>query len=606
MRRVAFRAGDEAGFTLIEVLAAITIFAIITVGLIPLLASAMRNTMLTRSFAVEKQVVQSALENARGLPYFVTGTNRTDVLDLYFPNLVTGSTVTTPEAGSVTSGYSSTAKTFTTVCTPTTAAPSGSGPVACPHNLADGSSGLPAHTTLVFVAQFLNRSMAPVTPPSGYSYATATTSPSSLLKFTVTAYWSIGGRTRSFSNTTLIGSRKLNNEVVHADGELTYLVQVLTGYNDADGSQSTLSATLGSSDSAASIKAISSSDQDAVAGNATLNQGDYGTTQASTVGSIQGATAAVGAPPNLWPGSSASAPAATLGPQLPAGFFSSPLNIAGLGANQTSPAGVQVNNDLPQAQGGFSFNGTGNDSLWVTNQANDSSFLQLDPTVAMVRVDHSATPSSGSTSAVATAVTPSSSRHVEATVSADMGKVSILPTTFICTGASLDPTCTSGPTAGETSVVVITGFHLTLDCNSTVSSSASATGSWSATLWYWDGTAKKYVSRAIGGSSAGGTDGLQGLGNPLVFDSSDNSKDVYLFDTDGPDGPQKGYLSSLSDIANIPSSKDAGGISTNVTLDGAIKVVTTPTDPSLPGAANPTGINVTIGNASCLAEDKRG
>lgn len=589
----------QAGFTLIEVLASITVFAIITIGLIPLLASTIRGSLLSRTFTSEKSLIQGAIEYVRGLPYFVTGTKRTDVLDLYFPDLNAGATVSTPEAGSVSTGYSSGSSTFTTACTATTKAPSASAPAACPHSLSNGASSIPTGTTVVYAAQFLDRNQAVYTPPAGYSYSTAQSAPSSLLRLTVTAYWKVGARKRQFSLTTLIGARKLNTETIRGEGRIDYMAQVITGYHDADGSQSDLTALLGSSDSLISTKAISTADQSVVAGKATLTQEDFGDTQGSTLSTMSGALSTLGAPPNSTAGPITN-PGSTMA--SPAGLFATPMNLAGMSSNQVTAASAQVNNNLPQASGSFQFNNSGSDSFWVNNQNNPTSYLQLDPTQPMVDIDRgSSTRVSGSTSAVSTDVVPASSRKIESTAAGTMNKLSILPTGFICTGSNPDPSCSGG----DRSVIVISNFQASLDCKSTASSStAAATGSWSATLQYWDGTQKKYISVPLAGSvGSTATDPVTALkaSNPLVFDSPDDTQDVHLFDT----GTTKGYLKDLSDVVNIPATKDGTGANTSVTLNGAISVVTASTDPTVSGD-NPTGINVTVGSMSCTAKDARG
>jgi hypothetical protein len=239
----------------------------------------------------------------------------------------------------------------------------------------------------------------------------------------------------------------------------------------------------------------------------------------------------------------------------------------------------------------------------VTNQVNPATYLQLDPTQPMVEMDKgSTTRSSGSTTATSTAVTPASSRKVETTVTGDVNKISILPTGFICNGATNPPSCSSG----DRSVLVISNFHVALDCKSTASTSfpAVATGSWSATVKYWSAASGYVTVSGVGGSTtSSGTDPFATLkaSNPLVYDSADNSQDVYLFAING----QKGYLSDMSSVVTIPKTIDTAGTNTSVTLGGAINVSTAPTDPTLSGS-NPTGINVTIGKMSCQAKDNRG
>jgi hypothetical protein len=419
------------------------------------------------------------------------------------------------------------------------------------------------------------------------------------LKLTVTAYWKTAGKPRNFALTTLIGARKLNVETIKGEAKIDYLAQVITGYVDADGSQSSLTASIGTSDSQVSTKGISSSDSSSSLGSAILTQADFGSDQGATVASIEGASKAIGSPPTSSSGAVTNG-GAILTP--PIGFFTDQLVIAGLSANRVTTISTQVTNNLPQGSNSFGYDNAGSQSFWVTNQKSSTSYMLLDPVQPMVEVDKGlSTRSSGSTAASSTAVTPSASRKVETTATVSVPKVSILPTGFICASALLDPTCSGG----DRSVVVISNFTSTIDCKSTTSSSTTAaTGSWSATLKYWDGTQNKYISQALSGSAGStATDPVATLKslNPVVLDQPGTSDDVHLFDI----GSVKGYLKDMSDVVNVPATTSATFTNTTVSLTGAIQIQTMPTNPSISGE-NPTGINVTIGGLSCSAKDARG
>ena len=67
-----FRIRGQLGLTLVETMAALLVFALVTLGTFPLLASALRGGNLSRSGTVGKNLAQEALERIRGLPYFVS------------------------------------------------------------------------------------------------------------------------------------------------------------------------------------------------------------------------------------------------------------------------------------------------------------------------------------------------------------------------------------------------------------------------------------------------------------------------------------------------------------------------------------------------------
>ena len=82
------RKSTERGFTLIEVLAALVVFSLITLGIVPLLASSMKAATLARTGTVAKNAGLKAMEHARDLPYYISyaaQNKRVDILDMYFP-----------------------------------------------------------------------------------------------------------------------------------------------------------------------------------------------------------------------------------------------------------------------------------------------------------------------------------------------------------------------------------------------------------------------------------------------------------------------------------------------------------------------------------------
>ena len=84
--RPARQPGD-AGFTLIEVLVAFLVIAIIATAGTSLTIRGMRATMDAKQLGQAKNLVNEQVEIMRGLPYFVS-TSSNDLLDKYFPNML--------------------------------------------------------------------------------------------------------------------------------------------------------------------------------------------------------------------------------------------------------------------------------------------------------------------------------------------------------------------------------------------------------------------------------------------------------------------------------------------------------------------------------------
>src|SRR4051794_14064340 len=85
-RRLA-RGGDR-GFTLVEVLAAMIVFAIAATAVTAMFAAGLRASLLTKMDTTAKNLSQQRFESVRNLPFHIdqvsSGTNPPDLLDTYF------------------------------------------------------------------------------------------------------------------------------------------------------------------------------------------------------------------------------------------------------------------------------------------------------------------------------------------------------------------------------------------------------------------------------------------------------------------------------------------------------------------------------------------
>jgi prepilin-type N-terminal cleavage/methylation domain-containing protein len=583
--RLAFMR-DERGFTLIESVAALAIFSILTVGMIPLLASSLKGVDLSRTMTRGKNLAQEYMERVRGLPYFDAAPKR-DVLDLYYPNLL--------------AGYS--AGTFTTTCTSTTATPAASGALACPPRNPDDTSRIPAGHTVTYTAQFVRpvlnsnpETYTVVTPFAGYDSASPGLSvpPASLLRITVTVAWTQAGKARQFSLVSLLGDRKLGNDQLHAESSIDFAVQALTSYQDSSGRLSSLTAVAGQAKSDIELKAFAGADLDVSAGRINLSRQEFGTSPGATIAAVTGAQSNQHAPPNVSPmmstGTAQTVTNTDLFPELP---------VAGMVAtnvNESVPAPtVQVTGELPKAVTNFNYPAS-TELFWVNNQVDvgRNTLLHLHATEHPFSIQRlSSNRMSGNTYAEATAVSPVASRKVHATAHTQFGKGIVLPTTFA---------------SGDRGVVVISNFVADVECRSTGSlAGAIANGSWSATLSYWkdlnpaDGAANgDFVDVPISGSTTGtGADPLAAIKaqNPLVYDSLTASGDIYLFDD--PAAGKVGYLDTWSSNPTMTSAKTSQDAS--VSMPYAINIATAKTN-----QANPESkLVINIGKLSCQTADRR-
>ena len=85
-RRLAHR--DERGFTLVEVLAAMIVFAIAATAVTTMFAAGLRASLMTKMDTTAKNLSQQRFEQVRNLPFHIdqvsSGTNPPDLLDTYY------------------------------------------------------------------------------------------------------------------------------------------------------------------------------------------------------------------------------------------------------------------------------------------------------------------------------------------------------------------------------------------------------------------------------------------------------------------------------------------------------------------------------------------
>jgi hypothetical protein len=620
-------------------MASLLVFSVVTIGVVPLLASSIQGAGLARNLTLGKAMGQEAMERARGLPYYKAiddqrtnadgSKTREDLLDMVYPCASTDSAACP--------GYSATARnvaplgdlpahTYLTTCTSTSSDP------ACATQIDD-------EYTIYYVAEFkaaagtTSETVIPTsTPGSNYAWDISgrDSPPSQLLNLSITVASQVGADIKTYKLESLLGDRKFGDILISGSASVDYGIQVETSFVEPlTGFISTLTAIGGTARSSIEQRLISSASQDVTAGELRLvrqptssnpvpeNLDDTPKRGASVVG--------LSAPPASTPG------AVTVGPQTAThptlSILGEPEQVASFLDTQAghnvptdlNALSVSVADELPLANGGFDFSALGDNNngfFWVQNQADTGSntLLKIDSNrklLALRRDTGSSRTLYGRTNAT-TGTLGTAERRVELSGQVTIEEFRIFPVTFI-PGAN-----------PRRSVIFIEDFTASVDCNS-APTTGTAAGSWSANLLIWrdpfnDGTTS--LSDPITGESPGhisipiGTlaDGtfesrdlrtiLAGApynilgGNPLIYDDIINLNDVYLF----KEPLKNGYLDEAGFTMKAPStSTGGGGTSTAADVDQAIGITTVPTSLTLPES----GLRISIGKLRCDALDAR-
>ncbi len=607
----------QAGFTLVEVIAAITVFSIMVLGIAPLLASSLRGAALSRSFTVGKSLGQQYMERIRGLPYYDSAPNR-DISDLYFPDLgpgySTGPSCTDPPARTPQGTLVPCGPRFTTVCTPTTSTPAASGALACPPKNSDGTSRIPAGFQVTYSAQYVRPRLnsnpevyEPFAPFVGYTSASAAPA-AQLMNMMVTVEWTQGGTKRAFQLVTLLGDRRGSPDKIRARATIDFMAQAITSYVDTVGCSSNLRAVAGRSVSVGSLRNFATADQESSAASMVLAGRECGGLPGAAPVEKVGAQSFLRAPPDASPTAAITAPGVEM--DAPTGVTIAPANkVAGATtttANEPLSSfvfrapGVGVSNQLPRAAGSFGLNQGSGDEFWVTNQADTTSqsALRLAPGARVFSVRRPSGTSSdkrlgGNTYVESTPISPSSGRRVEARVFTQVPQIFLFPTTFQPEG-----------------IVKVVNMRIDITCRSTgLASGAIASGTWSADFFYSKsfnagsagGASPGYDKLTLSGSTTPGlSDELQkikGGGNPRIIINDPVYGSVYLFDE--PENGKRGYISAMDSIPTITSLIE--GATSKVSMPAALNIATARTDP-----ANPeSGLSISIGKVSCETVDNR-
>lgn len=580
---------DCVGFTLVEVLASLLVFSLVTLGLVPLLGASLRGSNRSRAFTVSKNVATEAMERVRGLPYFIdheaAAGRDLDVLDLYHPGL--------PNSGDF----------YVIDCLATPASR------ACPADLPD----FPSDLGVTFRARFVG-SDGTVTEPTPSNYDSdpdlageTDTPPSLVLEVTVATSWTVlnAGDPDTFELKTLLGERPAGDTKVSAVGRVDYGIRALTSYTTGTGSTG-LTVLGGISDSR--IRTRTGFSATHTTRTATLRVLDNASPDAPPLAEADPASVEAAAPPDV-------NPAAVFG-------LASSVSVTGLGpvaSVDASTAGpvAPVEADVRalasvtalESQGGFVYESGSVEELVVDKPevatGTNTTHLLASPRLLSLQADSLGSGLLGFTRASTDPTFDTSAVASRARV--DLGQLRLLPSTFV-----------TDPSFGG-AAVVLSDFVAEVNCDTAAGAAVpSATATWSARLRYWresdpndNKTAGAYVDAGVITSDSATTTLISGLKStpPMLAETKEtlakNKKpsllatDVYLF----PNGGNPAYLSDMRTRSVLGASSDVRTATASV--NSAIDIDTVPFPSSAGSPYTPTALNVSLGALSCQAEDRR-
>lgn len=640
MRRL--RSRSEHGFSLVETLAALVVFSLVTLGLVPVLLTSVRGSNISRSYTVGKNVALEAMERVRGLPFYIdaaTQPRAVDVLDLYIPNLTAYNTTScrgffTTAVNCPATGYqvrtSPTPETpgYLTTCTGTPApyCPTGMPDPNDPDNNLENFS-------VTYQSWFIQEETASDTDPETYNrvplcgagivtacvptnYNAAVNGqdlpPKLLVEMIITVRWTSQGRVRSYDLRTVMSDRTFGDTQVKGEATINYAIHGVAGYQEpGSGGLAEVSAIAGYNQSRIESRRTSTADTTIRVAEARLTNANT-TPNPCTLASPQcpgdllvppasGATSTLLAPPDI------------NGTAINRGFFTlshpqaSIGQVAGADATHiaSTPHRALVTGGLPIAEGNFAFLNGPNPHFWVDNNREDSNAFDFltGGNVRLFSVNPRGTNNiTGSTSAVTSAI--GSGIRTQANMAAT--DLRLFPTQTI---RSRDNTYGGA-------VVVIENFTASVDCRATTNGvPITPTATYSATLRYWfdpneNDSATDGSYQTVNLTIGAGADPLQTIrnaalsgGGSLVIDSNNDTRDVYLFPRFSN---REHYLENWSSTRSVTPVIVDQGREVSVNMETAITLETTDIQRGTSGGqVAGTSFGISIGSLSCSAEDRR-
>jgi prepilin-type N-terminal cleavage/methylation domain-containing protein len=595
----------DAGFTLIEVVVALLLMALVAVGLVPLLASGARASTFARLNTIGKNLSQLRINAIQNLPYYVAqntlsqqGTKYADVLTDYYTNASTS--------------------TWTYPCSPQTSMCGATGVWAAAGSIPGGATNVPVYTVTfptnsqaLALGQALPASakfnqtvyaefLLPGSPPHGAVPASTLTNyvnnqpynalgtsgqdvpPSTLLGLTVVTSWFWSGQTHSYRVYTEVADQ--GNDSPLNDNQLVVTsagATALSVYSQAsDGSG--LNAEVG-------VAGASGTLSNATSANATASAAKL--TRVDTSGNVLATASGASASDTAAPNSTVTPPATTLAAQstwgLPDGNEPDPpCGWGAVGPTDVLDASASVSGGLPDVPWDSPTNGVLQTDVNGSSGAGGSqcgafSFTPIlqgstpDPSLNLaagqpiVFMNDNGGNAAEVTSSVST-LTPTAGSATPVTSTANVQ---------FNAGVRLFPNVTIGGTVVPY-LVYIKVTQATMTCTA---SSSTATASYTGVLKYW--TSGGYVTYNFSWSSGSAAPSLPPLSTVIY---SNGLTTVTLGN----------YISGWSVAGQVTQSGTAG-------LHNLDNIFTAVTVPVLGSSFPSSAVTVNIGHLSCVAEDNR-
>lgn len=324
----------DGGFTLVEVLVALSIFAVAAAALLPLLIMSAKAAAVARLETQAKNLSQQQIERMRNLSFHVAHQNGdyVDMLDLYYTDMTGTVGTLTPSSTPRDSTAYQDANGTVSVQYLTDAGGVGGAPTGPAYRVSGLQFvGYPGLSMDVYT-QFLRTTRSVATPPATYNSQAdgVDAPPSQLAGITVITTWTSGGKSETYRTYTEVADGRSTTSLQATQARATAL-----RVNGTDSSGNVLLAQAGVVQADGSV--TSGSRASAAAEAARLEQ--------VGVSSELGANASVAAPPS--PAGTTGTPSA-VAPKVLAGASINPCGWGSMGSTQVSDVSATTGIQQPQ------------------------------------------------------------------------------------------------------------------------------------------------------------------------------------------------------------------------------------------------------------------
>lgn len=547
---------DDRGFSMMEMMVALTVLALVATATIPLFISGLRAANAAKLHTQAKNLGQERLEQMRNLAYHVAAQNGDykDLLDTYFRSTAVSETNSGCPAGG---GYSSATRTYT--CNVGTV------------------TGYPAFTQRV-ATRFLDANSAAVAPYAGYASQTngRDLPVTAQVSVVVTTTWKQFGVTKTHRLYSQIANAQPTTPLIVSQARVSAVRVGSAIIDPATGLPVTLTLEAGVVNADGSLSTGSSAAATAQGVYATLSSGEQ----------VSGAKVALVAPPSPATGSVGSVGGTGLGGTCAIACFGT-SSIAGTQKAEIAEGQPLV--ALPPGVGTgrltASLKATGNGYGFEFRNGADNTDIYLNTARPMVFMHGGGDFARGS--AFLSAANNGTTHSVSAGAMATSEVVDIMPTSL---------TAAAFGAARPYGMVQVSLTKAEVTCSSDGSVATFGAAPFDAKVRWFVASANAYTAW-LDISATSGVD----LDDPAYEPSG-----ILLGGTDANGLPLTlgHYIQSwdsLTSAEEVSQPTEAGGVSARASLDGVVRITTQPTRKNIAEST----ITLSVGNTSCRAEDNR-